>query len=230
MTIRGLIFDCDGLIVDTETAAFEALQEIYEEQGCPLPIEVWATLCGASEGQVDAFDHLAGQRKQPIDHQGLKDDWARRELERSETLPLLAGVLEAILEGKRLGMRLAVASNSHRDWVMRHLTRLDIAEYFDAIICREDAPRVKPHPDLYEAALAALGLRPHEAIAFEDSLHGIAAAQAAGIFCVAVPNGTLSELPIDHAKIRLSSLGEVPLGMLLQRVEDIVSAQRKNIV
>jgi len=79
--------------------------------------------------------------------------------------------------------------------------------------------RPKPDPALYQAALTALGVRPEEAIALEDSPHGIAAAKRAGLFCVAVPNLLTRQLPLDHADLQIPSLAALPLPDLLRAVQ-----------
>ena len=131
--------------------------------------------------------------------------------------PLLPGVLDYIAAAGRLGLRLGVASSSSRDWVVGHLTRLGLDRHFAAVICADDVARTKPDPALYLAALAALDLRPEEAVALEDSPNGIAAAKAAGIFCVAVPNPLTRRLSLAAADLQLASLADLPLDRLLER-------------
>jgi len=91
---------------------------------------------------------------------------------------------------------------------------------FDAIRCAEDVVHTKPHPDLYLAALDELSLQPLEAVALEDSPHGVRAAKQAEIFCVVVPNSLTEELPLDHADLMLPSLAEVSLEELLFSIEE----------
>jgi len=213
--IRGLIFDCDGLIIDTEGPAYQSWQEIYAEHGCTLPLEEWARCLGGLGDEFDPCSYLEGKINQRIDHNSIR---ARRLARKRELVALenaLPGVLDYISDAKKLNLKLAVGSSSRREWVTEQLSRLGILEQFDAVICAEDVRRVKPHPDIYQCALSLLGLAPHEAIVFEDSPNGITAARAAGIFCVVVPNPLTSRLPIDHADLRLTSLADVPLLSLI---------------
>ena len=92
--------------------------------------------------------------------------------------------------------------------------------HFDAIKTSADVERVKPDPALYLAALDALGLDATEAIALEDSPNGIAAAKAAGLFCVAIPNAMTHDLDVSAADLRLASLADLPLAELLHIVEN----------
>jgi beta-phosphoglucomutase-like phosphatase (HAD superfamily) len=124
-------------------------------------------------------------------------------------------VEQYISEAKRLGLKLGVASSSDCPWVYRHLERLGLREQFDSIKCRDDVEKVKPSPDLYLAVLDDLGVGPREAIALEDSPHGITSAQAAGLFCVAVPNPLTRQLSTDHADLQLDSLADLRLELLL---------------
>jgi beta-phosphoglucomutase-like phosphatase (HAD superfamily) len=107
-------------------------------------------------------------------------------------------------------------SSSSQDWVHRHLGRLERAEHFDLIVTADgDADRAKPAPTLYLEALDRLGLHAEEAVAFEDSPNGIAAAKAAGIFTVAVPNGVTAALGLDAADVLVPSLAELPFAHLV---------------
>jgi beta-phosphoglucomutase-like phosphatase (HAD superfamily) len=94
-----------------------------------------------------------------------------------------------------------------------------LLDRFELLRCEEDAARHKPDPDLYLAALDGLGIPADEAIAIEDSPNGVRAAQAAGVFGVAVPNPVTAQLDLSHADLRLDSLEDVPLAELLSRVE-----------
>jgi HAD superfamily hydrolase (TIGR01509 family) len=127
----------------------------------------------------------------------------------------MAGVREYVADAKRQGLRLAVASSSSRAWVLGHLERLGLRAQWDAVRTREDVARTKPAPDLYLAAVKALGVAPHETVAFEDSMNGIAAAKDAGLLCVAVPNGLTAGMDLSRADLRLASLAETPLERLL---------------
>src|SRR5581483_5413115 len=112
----------------------------------------------------------------------------RRYLEMIEAQAVLPGVEAAIADARRLGLKIGLASSSHRDWVVGHLSRLGLHAHFDTLKTADDVTHTKPHPELYLAVLDALGLQAREAIALEDSPHGIHAARNAGIFCVVIPN------------------------------------------
>jgi HAD superfamily hydrolase (TIGR01509 family) len=217
--IHGLIFDFDGLMVDTETAARDSWVDIFQEYGCDFPHGVWARILGGSGRDFDACGYLAQQTGLQLDPEELRTRRWRRKLELVAAQPLMPGIAAYLAEGKRSGLTLGVASSSSREWVVGHLDRLGVTDLFDAIVTGDDVTDVKPDPALYLLALARLGLEPHEAIVFEDAPNGILAAKRAGIFTVAVPNALTCNLPLDHADLRVVSLADLPLADLLAAVE-----------
>jgi HAD superfamily hydrolase (TIGR01509 family) len=215
--IQALIFDFDGLIIDTELPDYEVWQEIYQTHGCDLAFDDWSVGIGSIEA-FNPYDHLEAQIGRPIDRVGIHDWRRQRYMEIVLTTPILPGVEEYITDAKRLGLKLGVASSSPRSWVNGHLDRLALVSHFDYVACGDQVPRTKPDPAVYQAALAGLDVRPHQAIALEDSLNGVLAAKAAGIFCVAVPNTLTRRLPLERADLRLESLAQLSLEDLLARV------------
>jgi HAD superfamily hydrolase (TIGR01509 family) len=216
--IRAVVFDFDGLILDTEAPEFQTWQEIYQTHGCELLLEVWATGLGTSADAFDPYTHLEGQAGCPLDREAIQQRRRQRYLELLGANSALPGVREYIAEAKRLGLLLGVASSSSREWVVGHLTELGLSSYFDCIKCRDDVTRVKPDPALYQAVVETFALQPHQAIALEDSPNGITAAKRAGLFCVAVPNPLTRQLSLAHADLRINSLADFPLPQLLAYV------------
>ena len=209
--IKALVFDFDGLIVDTEVPIFRAWQRIYREHGQDLPLEQWLTIIGTASGPFDPVIDLAKKTGANLDEQELKALEVLYYEEATALQQLLPGVIDYLVAARQLGLKTAVASSSTRKWVMDHLNRFGIGGGFDAIICREDVKRTKPDPDLYLTALQRLGVQPAEAIAFEDSSNGIHAAKAAGLFCVVVPNPLTVDLDLTEADLRLLTLEAMPL-------------------
>jgi HAD superfamily hydrolase (TIGR01509 family) len=214
--IRALLFDFDGLIVDTETPSYASWQEVYREHGQKLPLERWAAIVGTIGGfePLDYLEELHG----PVDREAVQARRDEHEISLLEIEELRPGVLEYLEEAQRVGLKTAIVSSSTQQWVNRHLARLEQAEHFDEIVTADlDQARAKPRPTLYLEALKRLGVSANEAIAFEDSPNGVTAAKAAGIFTVAVPNGVTASLGLEEADLRLESLAELPLRELLDR-------------
>ena len=218
MTIRGLLFDFDGLLVDTETPSRLVWEELYREHGHELPHDRWATLIGTIGAPFDPFGHLEELVGRRLDEQALTTRRRAREYELIDLEELRPGVAEYFSEAERLGLRTAVVSSSDNDWIARHLGRLGHLEGLDTIVAANgDTTRAKPRPDLYLEALDRLRLEPREGIAFEDSPNGVTAAKAAGLICVAVPNPMTATLALDDADLVVESLADFPLSKLLER-------------
>jgi HAD superfamily hydrolase (TIGR01509 family) len=222
LRIKALIFDFDGLILDTETPEFQVWQSIYREHGFELPHEEWGKIIGgAGFAHFDAAEHLSVLTQGRLDSVSLRD----RHRSESHTLTLaptvLPGVMDYIHAARRLHLKLAIASSSPHSWVDAHAKRIGILEYFDHVICADDVAvgRTKPHPDLFLLALSRLNIQKDEAVVFEDSPNGVKAAKAAGIFVVAVPNQVTSLLSIDNASLTLTSLSDLSLADLLDKVK-----------
>jgi HAD superfamily hydrolase (TIGR01509 family) len=218
--IRALVFDFDGVILDTETPFFQSWQEIYQEHGYNISLQDWGAMLGSSSDPQNPYNRLEDYLGASLDREAIRSKRLNRELELLETEAILPGVESILIESRRLGMKLAVASSSERNWVTTHLARLDLLFFFECIICAEDVQFTKPHPDLYEAACTALDLQPGQAIAFEDTLNGVLAAKRAGLYCVAIPNPLTRNLPMLEADMVLTSLEEVKLDELIEKVEN----------
>ena len=215
--IKALIFDFDGLILDTETPEFRAWQSIYREHGHEIPLEQWGRIIGGlGISDFDAALHLTELTRGGVDAALLR----ARHRSRSDALtlsqPVLPGVLDILDEARDLNLDLAIASSSSHAWVDSHLSRLGLFDRFDSIICSDDVPagRTKPYPDLFLKALDALRVQADEAVVFEDSPNGVKAARAAGIFVVAAPNPVTAMLEFDGESLRVDSLTNVKLASL----------------
>lgn len=212
--IRAVVFDFDGLILETEGPSLLSWAEIYREHGHEVPMDKWHGYLGSDRG-FEPVDHLAALVGEGLDREATQARRDARKTELIEALDLMDGVRDYVTDARRLGLRLGIASSSSRRWVIGHLERLGIHTQWDAVRCRDDVARTKPAPDLYLAAVDALGVAPHETVALEDSPNGIAAAKAAGLSCVAIPNALTRGLDLRQADMRLASLAEMPLERLL---------------
>jgi beta-phosphoglucomutase-like phosphatase (HAD superfamily) len=220
VAIRGLLFDFDGLLIDTETPSRLAYEELYREHGHELPLDKWATLVGTLGAEFSPDDHLEELVGRPLDRQALAERRRARELELCDLEDLRPGIEEYLADAEELGLSTAIVSSSTLEWIARHLERLERTNGWDAIVAADgDVARAKPQPALYLEALDALELQPSEAIAFEDSVNGIRAAKAAGVFVVAVPNPITKTFALDEADLMLESLEELTLGDLIDRVD-----------
>ena len=208
--IKAVIFDFDGLILDTESPVYQSWQEIYQFYNCSLPISEWLKCVGTADA-FDPYDYLEAQLGQPIDRAELHKKRNALKSSLIDVESVMPGVEDRIAEAQTLGLKLGVASSSPRSWVVDNLSRLNLEHHFSTIKCCEDVKRVKPDPALYVGALQALKVKANEAIVFEDSLNGVTAAKRAGIFCVAVPNAITRHSSFELADLQLSSLADMSL-------------------
>jgi HAD superfamily hydrolase (TIGR01509 family) len=214
--IKALIFDFDGLIMDTETPEVEAWQAIYAEHGQEFPLQTWVRdVVGSTINNFDPALHLAALTGRELDCPALHERAFSYRLAKQATLSALPGVNDYIRDAKRLGLRMAIASSSPHDWVDGYLRQLRLSGDFEAVLCREDVQRIKPDPELFAAALHTLGLHADQALVFEDSPNGILAGRRAGMRVVAVPNPITAFGAIEGADLVLSSLADMALEELL---------------
>jgi HAD superfamily hydrolase (TIGR01509 family) len=219
VAVRALLFDFDGTLVDTESVDLRSWQEVFAAHGVELPVERFALRIGTLTGP-DELDELDALLETPCDQRAVQAERRGRELELLAGEPLRPGVVDYLEAARQLGLRLAVVSSSSRAWVDAGLSRLGIDAGWTVRCCADgDATRCKPSPALYLEALAALDVPADEAIAFEDSPNGVAAARAAGIYCVAVPKPVRRDLDLGRADVVLESLADLRLPELLRFVE-----------
>ncbi len=216
--IRALVFDFDGLILDTEEPVYRSWLEVYQAHGEELPFERWVQIVGSTTAGFHPQYHLEERLGRPLPKEVLDRRIGRR-TEMILAQAVLPGVVQHLDSARDLGLKLGVASSSTREWVAGHLARLGILDRFECLRCRDDVANAKPEPDLYLAVLDCLGVDASEAIAIEDSPNGVAAARRAGMRCVAIPNSITARLDLSEADIRLTSLAELTLGQLLERFD-----------
>ncbi|MCP8969642.1 HAD family hydrolase [Ectobacillus ponti] len=212
--VKAVIFDFDGLIVDTETVWYDVFREVFAEHGCDLPLEVFGKAVGTTDEMLLA--HYYQYAKKPVEADELQRLADKRYSGRMLDLQPREGVLDYLQEAKELGLQVGLASSSSRAWIEGFLERFGIRPHFEVLKTKEDVAKVKPDPALYVQAAAALGVRPVEAIAFEDSLNGSIAARRAGLHCVIVPNQVTGHLAFTDYALRLNSMSEKALKDVVQ--------------
>jgi HAD superfamily hydrolase (TIGR01509 family) len=216
--IRALLFDFDGTLVDSESVSLRAREDTYRRHGVELSFEQWRRGIGTLNG-FDELAHLEELLGRAVDREAVDEEHRRRELELLAHEPLRPGVRSYLDGAGERGLSLAIVSTSGPDWIARGLERLGCRDGWGCVISANgDANRAKPAPTVYLEALRELGLEPQEAIAFEDSPHGVTAARAAGIFTVAYPNAVTRRLDLSHADLIVESLEALTLDQLLGRV------------
>lgn len=211
--VDAVVFDFDGVILDTEPPCYQAWAEVYERHGQHLSLDFWTTIIGRGVNTFDAIGELEQRLGRALDREAIVAARRAREAELVSALEMLPGVLAWRDEAQAMGARLGVASSSTRRWVVGHLERLGL-DGWQCISCGDDVLRAKPAPDLYLAVLECLGVRASEAVAVEDSAAGVQAAKEAGLYVVAVPSELTAGHDLSQADVVLRSLAETTFGVI----------------
>ena len=221
MTLDAVVFDFDGLIVDSEWVIYESAVAAFASHGHELPVAAWATVVGTNDADdPEGWERLCARLGITFDREDYEAAYLAQDRSNRDTLPLLAGVLELMDALVEAGVAIGIASSSSRGWLDRHVTRLDLVSRLGAWIGADMVGgRGKPHPDVYLRACADLSADPARSVALEDSAHGIAAAHAAGMAAVAVPSRITSHQDLSAADLVVASLAELTVADLAMLVE-----------
>ncbi len=211
MMLEAMIFDFDGLILDTESTELQSWMELYESFGLQISIESWVKTIGVPNGLVNRYDELQKQVGHQIDIPSMRTKRHKRNDELNYKQTIQPGVVELLRDAKENDIKLAIASSADHNWVDNHLIRLGIIDFFQEIICSDDTQAHKPSPVPYLKALELLNVKNQNAIALEDSPNGIASAKAANLFCIAVPNEITKGLDLSKADKRIETLKDCSL-------------------
>lgn len=217
--IKGIIFDFDGLIVDTESVWYESYQEFMQEKyGAEIELHLYSQCIGTTNEFLNQyFQSLVTD--ETLNCSEIHELTLLKFKEKMKQPALRAGVLDYIQEAKKSNLAIGLASSSSKAWVTEYLKTLQIYDYFDVINTRDDVKIVKPDPELYVKTLQELNLNPTEAIAFEDSLNGLKAAKEAGLHCIIVPNPVTHQMDFeDRHDYRISSMSDEPLASVIDKI------------
>jgi HAD superfamily hydrolase (TIGR01509 family) len=212
--IEALIFDFDGLLIDSETPLFEIWQGIYREHNCELELTEWQHALGTFGG-FDPYADLLARSGVRLDRSAMAPHIRARHTELCAALPLLPGVASLFDDAGAAGMKTAVASSSAIDWVGPFLDQHGLRQRLGAVCTRDEVAQVKPAPDLFLLAAHRLRVAPDRCLVFEDSPNGLRAARAAGMRAVAVPNALTRALPLPEHDLVFTSLAETSLAVIV---------------
>lgn len=217
--IKAVIFDCDGLLVDTETAWYEAYYEVFQAYGVNLPLHLYAKSIGNSKFEdFNPLKYFQECIDTKIDIKSIHTKIRKKHKMLMKDVELRPGVKDYLLRAKSLGLRIGLASSSESVWVEEYLQKYNIREYFDTVKTSDMVINVKPEPDLYLEAIRSLGIKGNEAIAFEDSLIGLEAAKKAGLYCVVVPNKATRGFTFEGYNIIMKSMEDMTLDEVIAKV------------
>lgn len=218
--IAAVVFDFDGLLMDTESCMLGSWRQEWREHGLELDLNsFWVDHGGdVTDERYERLARAVGSSyDRPSSH-------ARRVAHRDllhSLLELRPGIRSWLDQAERAGLRLAVASSSPRGWAHRLLAGVDCAHRFEVFACGDEVHAPKPDPAVYRLALDRLGLSPEQVVAVEDAPHGVIAAQTAGLRCVAIPNPHISATRLAAADLLLGNATEMTLGEVLDTIADV---------
>jgi len=207
--IKGVIFDLDGVIIETEPQTFEFFKDYLKQYDIYLKDEDLFKKIGRKS--VDFFqDILTPEQKEKVSIQNLIDLKRQKFNENldkfTRKLPYVEKIIPAL---KQKGLNLAVASQNEREMIDNVLKKLELGNYFDFVLSLQDIENKKPHPEIYQKAIEKLNLNPEDLVVVEDSLAGITAAKAAGLYCIAVRHPYTQPEHIKAADAVVDSLEEL---------------------
>ncbi|MCP8615681.1 HAD family hydrolase [Salirhabdus salicampi] len=207
--IKAVVFDFDGLIIDTEFALYESFCNVLNVEEREMPIGEYATFIGTDS--TDLLDYIVRKSNKRLTKEDIVEKTNRIHRQKLEYPVARDGVEDYLKTAKDLGLKIGLASSSNRKWVTSFLEHLGFIKYFDVIQTSDDVEMVKPDPALYRNVIKAFGIKPSEAIAFEDSANGLKAAIGAGLNCVIVPNKVTKNLEFEGYHLRLNSMKDKSL-------------------
>jgi HAD superfamily hydrolase (TIGR01509 family) len=183
--IKTVIFDMDGVIIDSEPVHHFAYLQHFAELNLDISPEMYASFTGNSTKNI--YEKLKAEFKleQKVeDLVNTKRNFFNEAFDQKEDLFLLEGVLDLIQDLHKNGMQLVLASSSAKVTIERIFKRFELHQYFTHIVSGEDFPKSKPHPAIFEFAAKVSQTPVENCIVIEDSTNGITAAKAANIFCI----------------------------------------------
>lgn len=220
--LAAVVFDFDGLIIDSEWAIYESARTAFGVHGHDLTVAAWATVVGINDRHDESWwprlceaAGVSGFERDVFDAAYEAEEPRQRLRAAMLELPALPGVEPLTAELAAAGVPIGVASSSSTGWLERNLERLGLIDRFGTLVGADAVGGIgKPAPDVYLRACADLGADPARCVAIEDSAHGATAAKAAGMAAVAVPSQITRFNSFEHADLVVGSVAELHLAAL----------------
>lgn len=206
---KAVLFDFDGIIIDSEWPIYESWQRVFQANGHELKAETYVQCIGSDFDTWSPEKYLESLTGKSYDWDTINKQRQvelEADLETAETLP---GIRELIAHLEATGKKIAIVSSSSHRWVDMWVERLDLGKHMEAVVCKGDAPKIKPAPDLYLEGVNRMQLTAGECLVIEDSLNGVKAAIAAQCPVIAVPSRLTSCLDFTTATAQAESFHDL---------------------
>lgn len=215
---KGIIFDFDGLIIDTETPQFNAFNELFNAYNTELPIELWLNEVG-TDSDFDSIAYLEKKLGVSVDRSKIRKKIKHNIQKKINSQELRENMIEFLDAAKEMDFKIGLASSSNFKWVNHFLKKFAIKGYFDSIKTSNDVELVKPDPELYLKVAEELQLHPTDCLVFEDSVNGLKAAKSAKMTCVVVPNELTSHSNFENYDFKINSMADISLEKLIEKIK-----------
>jgi HAD superfamily hydrolase (TIGR01509 family) len=217
--LEAVVFDFDGVVLDSETPEFESHRRVFERWGAELTPDEWCGGIGIyrQDHERHWFLQLCERSGRTLDADVYDAEKRRLFLELVPPEPMLG--IRPLLEALQAsGVPAAIASSSGTSWVVPESERMGLSSLIATIVTGDDVANRKPAPDVYLEALRRLGAAASRSVAIEDSGPGIAAARAAGMKTIAIPHRLTEGHDLDGADLRVAHAGELSVARLIKLV------------
>ena len=211
--IKAVIFDMDGVIVDSEPLHIEADKMVLEEYGVEISDDILRYYAGVTDAAMWKELKEIYNLEHTVDELTEKPAKLKLKIFGEKELKMIDGIRELIGLLKKRGVKVGLASSSHRELIGIVLDKLGIAEFFDVIVSGGDVAESKPAPDIFLKASALLGVGPGDCLAIEDSEQGVKAAKEAGMKCVGYINANSGDQDLSMADLTVSSIRDIDINL-----------------
>ena len=212
---KAILFDMDGVLVDSEPQHYRAWNLVFREMGFEMPWEPYKPCIGSTfPNLVRIVEEYTGKKINDLEAMRRSNKEKLKQVEAEEGVAAVEGVRELMPRFKEKGWRMAVASSSPKEQIASTVKALGIEDCFELLFTGESVPNPKPAPDTFLRCAEAMGVRPEECIVIEDSYNGSLAARRAGMYCIGIQNPGSGDQDLSNADMVIKEFKELE-GLLL---------------
>jgi len=223
--LEAVIFDMDGVLIDTEKFYMRSEQQIVAKYGIDVPASHFTKYCGTTQDYI--WQNIKDEFNLPASLEQLKEI-APIYLEKlfdTEGVTMIDGIPELLAELSASPLKLAVASSTKQALIHKHLSSIGLSDYFDVMESAENVKHSKPAPDVFLKTAELLGVNPENCLVIEDSSNGVKAAKNAGMVCIAFKNPEFPSQDTRLADLEVTRIEDITLARCYQLYDQTVSGK-----